>query len=345
MTNNSVVLARKVIYVLGANRSGTSLLMQILVKMGLEISNNLIAANLSNAEGFFEDADIVKIHTALYDCLKTPAYLPLPENWVNSECARIAKRELKMLMGKRIEESTKLFGIKDPRTSNFLPLWRFIFNELSLIPIFVLAVREPRHMVISYTQQYSATHSMAELVWLLRTLEALENTAADCFVAHYEDWFSEPKQLSQALLRYTGLDQDFKGNLSDVLANTIKPNLNRASMNDYEVQNPYVLKLYAALQECHGADFDRERLMAVVKECRQAMEGFKGWYQLAHQANKKLADTLAQLEKVTAEAARVKSLEARIQALEKEKAQCGQLAVQVQRLQRQLDQLMALGAV
>jgi len=204
-------------------------------------------------------------------------------------------------------------------------------------------VREPRSVIASFIRQYNSPGHLSELVWLLRTLEAIENTAADCFIAHYEDWFTEPEPLAQALLHYTGLDLAFKGNLTDVLTNTVKPNLNRASNDDYQIKNPYVLKLYAALQECHGADFDRQRLMAVVKECRQAMEGFKGWYQLAHQANKKLADTQAQLEKAKAEADKAKTLDAHIRTLEKEKLQSAQLAAQVQKLRRQLDQLMALG--
>jgi hypothetical protein len=193
--------------------------------------------------------------------------------------------------------------------------------------------------------QYNQPAYMAEMVWLVRMVEALDNTAADCFIAHYEDWFVDPNTIAQGLLHYTCLDQDFKGDLSKVLTNTIKPNLNRAIKDAYEIKNPYVIKLYEALKECHGEDFDRDKLMAVVKECRQVMEGFKGWYQLAHQANKKLLEMKARLKEAEAEAAMVQTLERRIQVLEKEKVQSDQLAVQVQRLQRQLDHFMQLGAV
>jgi hypothetical protein len=197
-------------------------------------------------------------------------------------------------------------------------------------------------VITSFIRQYNNTGHIAELVWLLRTLEAIENTAADCFVAHYEDWFDQPLPFAQSLLQYTGLDAHFQGDLQTVLAQKIKPYLNRASRDDYEIQNPYVKKLYAALQQCRGADFDRDRLMAVVKECRQAMEGFKGWYQLAHQANKKLADTQGRLEKANAEAAKVKTLEGRIRELEAEKVNNAQWIQQVQKLERQFEQFMAI---
>jgi hypothetical protein len=337
--------SRRVVIVLGAGRSGTSLLMQILVGMGMQVSGNLIPANVSNPEGFFEDVGFKDIQAELYSCLNVPVSLPLPENWLDTECARRAKASLNPVLRRLLDEHSGILGIKDPRIATFLPLWTRLFNPLRVVPSYILAVREPRSVIASFIRQYNNPGHIAELVWLLRTLEAIENTASDCFVVHYEDWFAAPMPLAQGLLHYTGLDQYFKDDLSEVLAQKVKPNLNRASKDDYEIKNPYVLKLYAALKECHGVDFDSDRLMAVVKECRQAMDGFKAWYLLAHQGNKKLADVLARLELVTAEAVKVKALEARILALEKEKLHSSQLAVQVQRLQRQLDQLMALGVM
>jgi len=334
---------RRMVIVIGAGRSGTSMLMQILVGMGMQVSGNLIPANISNPEGFFEDMDIKEIQADLYACLHVPSVvLPLPEGWLSSDCVKKAKSNLSDVVQRLLDEHPGILGIKDPRISTFLPLWTRVFNPMRIVPSFIVAVREPQSVISSFIRQYNDPGHVAELVWLLRTLEAIENTAADCFVAHYEDWFDQPLPLAQGLLHYTGLDAHFQGDLKAVLAQKVKPNLNRASQDDYEVQNPYVHKLYAALQQCRGADFDRERLMAVVKECRQAMEGFKGWHQLAHQANRKLADHQNRLEKLTAEAAKVKTLEARIRELEAEKSHNEQWVQQVQKLERQFDQMMAI---
>jgi hypothetical protein len=324
------------VIVLGAGRSGTSLLMQVLVGMGLQVSDNLNPANVSNPEGFFEDTEIQKFHAELIVNLGSTAYIPLPDGWMTSEAIKAALPQLKALVSGKLESASGVFGIKDPRISILLPLWVRILNLLKLVPRFVLAMRSPADVVASMIRQYNDPSHIAELAWLARTVEALENTAADCFIVHYEDWFSGPMPLAKGLLQYTGLHEQFKGDLSEVLANTLKPNLNRARHGNYQIQNPYVLKLYAALKECRGADFDRERLMAVVKECRQAMNGFRGWYEIAHTANKQLAETREKLEKARAEAAKVKELE-------KEKALSQQLATQVRKLQQQLDQLMAMG--
>lgn len=333
---------RRVIIVMGVGRTGTSLIMQILMAMGVQVSNNLIPANAGNPEGFFEDIDLKDIQAELYSCLNFSVSLPLPEAWLDTECAKKAKSSLRQVLKKLLNEHPGILGIKDPRISTFLPLWMLLFNPMRIVPSFILAVREPKSSVASFIRQTNDPGYVAELVWLLRTLDAIENTAADCFVMHYEDWFDQPLPLAQSLLHYTGLDETFKGDLSEVLAQKVKPNLNRAGKDDYEIQNLYVKKLGSALQQCRGSDFDRDRLMSVVKECRQAMTGFKGWHQLAHQANKRLADTQIRLEKLTAEAAKVKTLEARIRELEAEKSHNAQWVQQVQKLERQFEQLMAI---
>lgn len=342
MKDNFQTDSREVVVVLGPGRSGTSLVMQLLVAFGLQVSKNLIPANASNPNGFYEDSDIKEIQAGLSACLGASPVLPLPLDWLRTKCASVSKDKLYKVIQRNLECCHGLYGFKDPRTASFLPLWTMVFNSMRIVPKYVLAVRDPSSVLASFVRQYNDPPHVAELVWLLRTIEALENCAASCFIVHYEEWFCEPKPPVETLLQYTGLEQDFKGNLSDVLANIVKPNLNRASNDDYKIQNPYVLKLYAALQECHGVNFDRERLMVVVKECRRAMEGFKGWYQFAQRVNQKVANLQARLDKATAEAANVKTLEERIQVFEKEKSQSMQLAAQVQKLQLQLDHLVSL---
>lgn len=334
--------SRSTILVLGAGRSGTSLTMQILVGMGGVVSNELITANSSNPEGFYEDAIIRDTHVELMDKLLNHPSFPLDQDWINTSAARQALQNIQHLVEERVNSADHIWCVKDPLINSFLPLWFKIFNRLRIVPKYILSLRNPADTVSSFIRQYGYSNHLAELVFLIRVTDALQHTAADCFVAHYEDWFDHPLPLAQNLLHYTGLDARFQGDLKAVLTQKVKPNLNRASRDDYEIQNLYVKKLYSALQQCRGSDFDRDRLMTVVKECRQAMEGFKGWHQLAHQTNKKLADTQNRLEKLTAEAAKVKSLEARIRELEAEKSHNEQWVQQVQKLERQFEQLMAV---
>lgn len=279
---------RKVVVVLGSGRSGTSLLMQILVRLGMGVSSDLVPANASNTEGFYEHIDTIDIHQELFGCLSGAVTLPLPANWLDTDCAREAKTKLDQILKKFLAEQPGIVGLKDPRISTFLPLWLRLFNSLNVVPKFILAVRDPSCVVSSFVRHYNNSADRVELVWLLRMLDALEYTAGDCFIAHYEDWFSNSFSVVKNLLCYTGLNKNFGGDLSEVLADTIKGNLSHVRPDEYAIQNPIVVKLYSALQKCRGDDFDREELMFVVKECRRSIEGFKDWYLASYQSKAKL---------------------------------------------------------
>jgi hypothetical protein len=257
--------------------------MNVLGKLGMSLSENLIPGSLENPEGYFEDAEIVQIHKQLYSDLRTKPTLPLPADWRESGATREARRKLSLVLSERLRSAKTIWGFKDPRICSLIPLWVQIFNPARVVPAFVLAVRNPASVVMSLQRHYNMEESTAELLWLQRTCDAISHTAADCYIVHYEEWFTNQKELARDLSDYTGLSgfSDTK-NAEELLGGIIKPNLNRAQYEDYSIRNQWVAKLYTQLQQCHGSDFDRKALMEVVKECRSVMEQFKGWADVTH---------------------------------------------------------------
>jgi hypothetical protein len=269
---------KRAIVILASGRTGSSLLMQILHRLGMSVSAELTSASEQNVMGGYEDRNIFEIQTEFLRILKTNQYLPLPENWRQNPAIKAKKDQLSTIIQDEISKLDTIWGFKDPRTVLFLPLWIQIFNSLKLVPRYVLAVRSPQASVISYSRQYNHSKELSELFWLHKNCSALHHTGGNCYIVHYEDWFTQPYETAQGLLKYTGIDQYFTGNVDEALKEVIKPNLNRAVHGDYEVQNGYVLKLYDVLKQCRGDGFDRTRLMDAVMEVRRVMNGFKGWY-------------------------------------------------------------------
>jgi hypothetical protein len=310
MTNNKT---NKVIVVLSPGRSGTSLLMKALGAMGMSLSENMIPGSVGNPEGFFEDAEIVEVHKELLQNLNTHPVLPLPVDWLESEPTKRARSKLRKILENRLQESSAIWGFKDPRTASFLPLWNRILNSPGTVPVFILAVRDPAMVAASLKRQINREEVITELQWLQRTTDALYHTATDCYIVHFEDWFTRPFELARGILEYTGLNQYFNNDIEYALKGFIKPNLNRAIYDDYKVQNEYVIKLYEVLKGCREANFDRENLIAVVKESRKAINGFKGWYLEAQKKHDRLSKVFERdLEKTK------EQYEKRIKALETE---------------------------
>ena len=273
--------AKRVVIVLSAGRSGTSLLMRVLGCMGMKLSENMLPGSAGNPEGLYEDADIVDVHKKIFKDLNSHPTIPMPPGWMEAETVNKAKSQLEKILEDRLTGNSAIWGFKDPRTATLLPLWNRILNVPGTVPVFILAVRDPSTVANSLRRQIDRAEAVTELQWLQRTTEAIYHTAADCFIVHYEDWFKRPIEMAHELLLYTGLNNYYTCDIDVAIKEVIKPNLNRAVYEDYQAKNEYVRKLYDVLKECRGSDFDRATLMPVVKECCKAMEGFKGWYQEA----------------------------------------------------------------
>lgn len=292
---------KRIVIVLSPGRSGSSLLMKTLELLGMSISQNLIPSSDSNPEGFFEDADIVQVHKELLANLHTHPTLPMPESWLETKITEQAMIKLHQILEDHLSVADTIWGFKDPRTVSVLPLWLKLLQDQDITPVFILAVRDPASVVKSLKLQVNRRRSLSENQWLVRTTEALHYTSGYCLIVHYEDWFTRPLELASGLLRYTGLDQSYSGDLQKSLNQVIKPDLNRAGDNAYTVQNGYVKRLYDILSNCRGDAFDRQRLMNEVDQCRKVINGFKGWYLEAHKHISKTETLEKRLSKQTKE--------------------------------------------
>ncbi|MEW6676800.1 MAG: sulfotransferase [Pseudomonadota bacterium] len=252
------VAQRPVAVVLGAGRTGTSLLMQALAALGVRVSGELIPPRSDNPRGFFEDVPIVRIQANLLRALGAWPFHPLPADWLSHPATAEARLELGRLLAAQLE-APGLWAFKDPRTAAFLPLWQALFTELGVTPKYILALRHPGSVVASFQKAYGTPAAEAEAVWLRRTRDALAYTGADCpeypcHIVHYEDWFTREADLLTDLAEYLELEPPAA---PPAIA---QPDLNRSLNPDYRFQNPETEALYAALAMCRGSCFDREAL-------------------------------------------------------------------------------------
>jgi hypothetical protein len=328
---------KQIVIVLSPGRSGSSLLMKVLEVFGMSLSRNLIPSSESNPEGFFEDADIVEVHKELLEQLHTNPTLPMPDNWIESEITNQAMIKLYQILEDRLSVEDTIWGFKDPRTVSILPLWLKLLKDQNISPVFILAVRDPASVVNSLKLQVNRRGLLSENQWLVRTTEALYYTSGFCQIIHYEDWFTRPLEVASELMRYTGLDQSYSGDLQETLNQVIKPDLNRASQKEYTIQNSYVERLYDILKECRGSEFNRQQLMGVVNQCRKAIHGFKGWYLEAHKHIAK-SETLEKrltnrTKKLNREKKQAKQIEADYKLLERKSSS------QIRDLQKEISSL------
>lgn len=112
------------ILVTGQHRSGTSAAAGCLKCLGVELGARLMPANEANPKGYFEDMRAVKTHDWLLHELG--ASWDRPWDVPDEKPGSAVEKATGHLAGIVYEFSTtsRLFAIKDPRASLFVPLWQ-----------------------------------------------------------------------------------------------------------------------------------------------------------------------------------------------------------------------------
>jgi hypothetical protein len=251
---------REVIVVLGMDRAGTSLCAQILHLLGMELDDNTLLPDEHNPKGYFEEQPIHQANEELLGVLgsfwdEIEVLRPLPDAWWRRPAARAVEERLTTLVRERLERFSGIWGFKDPRTVRLLPLWRRVFRNCRVRPVYVLAVRHPVAVADSLARRDGMSESAAELLWLERYYQACRTGGAEIrCVVHYEDWFSRPLEQALRLAESTGLHRRVATTeLEETLRSAIDVSLLHHDGQRGQVANEAVRALYSLLRERNNA--------------------------------------------------------------------------------------------
>lgn len=131
------------VLVLGAGRSGTSVLAAGLQALGVELGAQLRGGNAKNPLGHFEDTDTVRLNRALRRLLvgrRHGALVP-QARWATPAVARLEDQAVELLAARF--GSYALWGVKNNGTLRFLPFWQRVITRLGCEPVYVAALRDP----------------------------------------------------------------------------------------------------------------------------------------------------------------------------------------------------------
>lgn len=167
---DSTTYPRKVLFVAGAGRSGTSTMAGLMRIMGLHVPQPEVVADETNPKGFGEPRWAVDHHDRLLKEALVQVSDARPEAWF--ETGRVSTRE-----PERIKTAAWLEGhfqvnpelvVKDPRLSWFIGLWRVAAIRTGATPVFATMLRPPAEVVGSKQTYYANKLGSAHLVasWL-----------------------------------------------------------------------------------------------------------------------------------------------------------------------------------
>ena len=203
---------RKVLFVAGAGRSGTSTMAGLMRIMGLHVPQPEVDADETNPKGFGEPRWVVDHHDRLLKEALVQVSDARPEAWF--ETGRVATREPERIvtaewLESHFEVNSELV-VKDPRLTWFLGLWRVAAIRTGATPVFATMLRPPGEVVGSKQTYYANRLGSAHLAacWLnmmLHTERGTRESVADggrVFVRYgdlLDDWVKTTMHVAETL--------------------------------------------------------------------------------------------------------------------------------------------------
>jgi hypothetical protein len=130
-------------------------------------------ADRENADGFWEPVELVRIHDAMLQSLRSGWNDPreVPGEWFSGPASADARRALAAWIEQEMREKESLL-IKDPRMCRLLPLWQIVCGTMGIETYTVIPFRHPVEVARSLTARDGLPEMTSLFLWLRHVLDA-----------------------------------------------------------------------------------------------------------------------------------------------------------------------------
>jgi hypothetical protein len=147
--------SRRVVFVVGSGRSGTSTMAGTLRTLGLHVPQPEVVADATNPKGFGEPRWVVDLHTELLARSNVQVSDARPRAWLDTGTTsgdHATRARVAAWLEEQFAVADELV-VKDPRAAWFLGLWRAAADRCDAIPSYVTMLR-PVTEVVGSKQTY-----------------------------------------------------------------------------------------------------------------------------------------------------------------------------------------------
>ncbi len=193
-------MTKPLVLVVGMHRSGTSLAMQALERLGAGFGGQLLAADKFNPNGYFEAPESIAFHDDLLSDLEKTWGSPehgfsIDPTMFEEEVCLAHIETATSILSERLEhtDAKTTLALKDPRASLFLPIWINAARALNLDPRIAICVRHPAEVAKSLEERDKLSRKLSELYWLTYISSAFRYSRG-CHRERliFSDWITEP---------------------------------------------------------------------------------------------------------------------------------------------------------
>lgn len=229
------------------HRSGTSVLTDLLARLGAAAPNDPNPPAPDNPRGYWEPAGLVRLHDLMLFAADS-AWLdtrPLDLAGMGQDRLQDFSRQIEAALDASFGTAA-CFALKDPRICRFVPFYRDLFARKGIDLKVVLAVRAPIGAAASLFARNQISHDYTGILWAHHLLEAERHTRdLPRIVVAYEALMSD----WQAVARRLGGFLAIEGRAVDTepVASPVDPDLHHHRATGYDAFDPPLGALLGAL--------------------------------------------------------------------------------------------------
>ncbi len=168
---------QRAVLVLGAGRSGTSVVARATQAVGVELGDDFKPPSRKNPSGFFEDAALLKLSKKLRRALGLrPDSLRLLDDSVwDSALVTPFYADFAGTIEQRFGHAP-VWGFKYARTMRLLPFWVRLFRQMDIDPAYVMPIRNPLSVARSRARLdvHRGSQENSDLEWLVNVVPYFE---------------------------------------------------------------------------------------------------------------------------------------------------------------------------
>lgn len=276
-------LVRRVVFVVGSGRSGTSTVSGALQTLGLHVPQPQIIGNKANPKGFGEPRWVVDLHKRLLGRANVQTSDARPSAWSDADqfsSNEALQERVHLWLARQFEEGGDELVIKDPRMAWFANLWSAAALRSGAARAYVTMLRPVTEVVGSKAMHYKArlgeVHATAAWVNMMLHTECSTRGSTRAFVRYHDllvDWTAPLFRLGE-LFDLSAVKSATDDDIRKV-HDFIDPNLRRAQLTWDDVRVPPRLREIAedswwALDKLAEPEGDVPETHAYLDEVRAA---------------------------------------------------------------------------
>jgi len=187
---------RRAVLILGAGRSGTSVIARATQAVGVELGNDFKPPSRKNPSGFFEDAELLRLSKKLRRALglRPDSLRLLDESVWDGPVVAPFYAEFARAIEARFG-SAPIWGFKYARTMRLLPFWARLFKQMDIAPSYVMPIRNPLSVARSRAKldAHRGSQENSDLEWLVNVVPYFKLVRnAPLVVIDYDRLMAEP---------------------------------------------------------------------------------------------------------------------------------------------------------